>query len=145
MGKYCNLCLHFVDNNCNCDVFKVCNEGNNGYYGGKKNGLVEKTVSGDKKWDAGKPMVGLMKKDFSRALMAVADVSRFGVEKYKKPGSWREVEDALARYEDAHGRHDLLMHQEDRDKESKCLHAAHRAWNALATLEMLLEDMDEDY
>lgn len=104
---------------------------------------TEKQISGvlkeDKKYDTGKPMTGLMKKDFSKALMAVAEITRYGVEKYNQPGSWRLVEDALRRYEDALGRHDLLQNSENYDKESGYLHAAHRAWNALATLELILE------
>lgn len=98
----------------------------------------------DKKYDAGKPMVGQMKKDFPRALLAVADVTRYGIEKYQKPGSWKEVEDALTRYEDALGRHDLEHNIEQCDKESGRRHAVHRAWNALATLELILLD-EGDY
>jgi len=96
------------------------------------------TDSKDKKYDEGKPMVGLMKKDFSRALLAVAEVTTYGVKKYNQPGSWRLVENGLDRYEDALGRHDLNMSSEEYDQESGLLHAAHRAWNALATLELLL-------
>lgn len=99
--------------------------------------------SKDKKYDSGKPMVGQMKKDFSKALLVVSDISRYGIEKYKKPGSWREVTDALSRYEDALGRHDLMSCYEDYDEESEFLHAAHRAWNALATLELILETKGE--
>lgn len=95
----------------------------------------------DKKYDSGKIMVGLMKKDFSKALVAVAEVTTYGVKKYNQPGSWRLVENAYDRYEDALGRHDLEMLVEHRDKESGLLHAAHRAWNALATLELLLEEV----
>lgn len=104
--------------------------------------IDEASVSRDKKYDEGKPYVGLMKKDFAKALLAVATISKYGVDKYKSPGSWRHVEDALRRYEDALGRHDLLMGFEDHDEESRFLHAAHRAWNALATLEMILEEKD---
>ena len=104
--------------------------------------LLEKTnqlESKDKKYDSGKAMVGLMKKDFSKALLAVAEVTSYGIKKYNQPGSWRLVENASNRYEDALGRHDLQSLTEDYDKESGILHAAHRAWNALATLELLLE------
>jgi hypothetical protein len=96
----------------------------------------------DKKYDQGKPLVGQMKKDFPKALLGVADIARYGVEKYKAPGSWRKVPDALNRYEDALGRHDLMKGYEDYDDESGYLHAAHRAWNALATLEMILEEKE---
>lgn len=98
----------------------------------------------DKKYDQGKAMVGLMKRDFSKALAYVAEVTSYGVKKYNQPGSWRQVENALVRYEDALGRHDLAMCYEDIDEESKLLHAGHRAWNALATLELILEKSNED-
>lgn len=95
-------------------------------------------VSRDKKYDEGKPMVGQMKRDFPRALLAVADVTRYGIEKYNQPGSWKEVKDAFIRYEDALGRHDLMGNYEDYDGESGRRHLVHRAWNALATLELIL-------
>lgn len=100
----------------------------------------------DKKYDAGKPMVGLMKRDFADALLLVADVSRYGVEKYKKPGSWKDVDNCRDRYEDALGRHDLQSFREIRDKESKKSHLAHRAWNALALLQLQIDsgELDED-
>jgi hypothetical protein len=93
----------------------------------------------DKKYDTGKPMVGLMKKDFSLALIAVAEITSYGVKKYNQPGSWRLVENAEARYEDALGRHDLALHTEQCCSESSLSHLAHRAWNALATLQLHLE------
>lgn len=93
----------------------------------------------DKKYDQGKPMVGLMKKDFHLALLAVAEITTYGVKKYNQPGSWKLVENAAERYEDALGRHDLAMAEELNCPESGLTHAAHRAWNALATLQLLLE------
>jgi len=95
----------------------------------------------DKKHDEGKPMVGLMMDDFSLALMEVAKVSTFGIEKYKERGSWKKVQDASNRYEDALCRHSL---QKGRDNESGLLHKAHRAWNALAVLELELMKNQEE-
>jgi len=97
----------------------------------------------DKKYDTGKPMVGLMKKDFPLALIAVAEVTSYGVRKYNQPGSWRTVENAFDRYEDALGRHDLASHSELCCTESGLTHLAHRAWNALATLQLMLEELDK--
>jgi len=94
----------------------------------------------DKKYDTGKPMVGLMKLDFHLALIAVAEVTSYGVKKYNQPGSWRTVENAFERYEDALGRHDLASHSELCCTESGLTHLAHRAWNALATLQLMLEE-----
>jgi len=107
---------------------------------------VEEDPTGakDKKYDQGKAMVGLMKSDFSKALELVAGVTTYGVEKYKQPGSWRFVDNALDRYEDALGRHDLALHSgEEKDPESGLLHAAHRAWNALATLELIITKLNK--
>lgn len=87
------------------------------------------------KLDRGKARAGLMMRDFSRALAAVADVTTFGAEKYS-PSGWTEVPDREARYADALARH-LLASEED-DPESGLPHAAHVAWNALALLEIKL-------
>lgn len=80
-----------------------------------------------------------LNKYFPRALKAVAEISNYGFAKYKAWGGWVTVEDGEERYENAVARHTL-----DRaidgpiDPESKKLHRAHRAWNALATLELEL-------
>lgn len=92
------------------------------------------------KLDAGKPkvMTGAIKY-FPRALMAIAVISELGAEKYSWDG-WRYVSNGRERYDDAEGRHiagesiDGLY-----DPKSHYLHAAHRAWNSLAYLELLLE------
>lgn len=96
---------------------------------------------GGMKFDNGKAPVhqGLFKY-FARALIAVAHISGYGFEKYKSWGGWREVE--VARYEDAKGRHLLFPEIKELglyDEESRYLHAAHEAWNALAKLDKLLE------
>lgn len=86
------------------------------------------------KLDAGKPMTGLVLRDFSRALTAVAEVGTYGATKYS-PSGWLEVPDAERRYLDALFRH--LLATDTRD-ESGLLHEAHVAWNALAVLELKL-------
>jgi len=91
-----------------------------------------------KKFDGGKPMVGLMMKDFSRALVEVAKVSTFGCKKYGTPSGWQNVKDAERRYNDAKCRHMLSKSIEPFDTESGLLHMAHEAWNALAILELHL-------
>jgi len=90
------------------------------------------------KFDAGKPRIGLMIGDFSRALVDVARVSTHGAAKYSDHG-WRMVPDGVARYTDALYRH-LLAERDGGglDAESGLLHAAHAAWNALARLELML-------
>jgi hypothetical protein len=81
---------------------------------------------------------------FPRALLAVAEISKYGVEKYKVPyadKNFAKVNDALNRYADAAARHKLYeIIDGPYDPESKYLHAAHAAWNELARLEMMLAD-----
>lgn len=93
----------------------------------------------DQKKDEGKPAVGQMKSDFPRALLMLAKLTSYGIKEGKAAGEWKNIPDALIRFEDAHGRHDLEMHLRKRDEGSMFLHAAHRAWNALAVLELILE------
>jgi hypothetical protein len=94
------------------------------------------------KADEGKPEAALLL-DFSRALMAVAEVSTFGAKKYTR-GGWQTVEDADHRYTSALLRHMFKAEQEDHDEESGLLHRAHAAWNALATLELYLRNRRND-
>ena len=99
----------------------------------------EEKVAG-MKFDAGKPMAGLMVSDFANALLAVSEVSTFGAKKYA-PHSWATVPNARERYNDALYRHLFLAAAgEAQDQESKLLHAAHVAWNALALLELEICD-----
>lgn len=101
------------------------------------------------KLDAGKaPIVQGCFHYFPKALEAVALVSRYGKEKYKveySDANWRRVPDGLARYTDALGRH-INYEAVDGyyDPESHLLHAAHAAWNALARLELLLQQQKLD-
>jgi len=92
------------------------------------------------KLDQGKPRIGLVLKDFSRALDAVSWVGTFGAVKYTEHG-WLQVPNGQERYLDALLRH-LLTHEEI-DRESNLLHAAHAAWNALAVLELALREREE--
>lgn len=88
--------------------------------------------------DTDKVRVGLMVEGFARALKAVAEISTYGAKKYSE-GGWQYVENGVARYSDAMGRHWLAeCTGEKLDGESGLTHAAHLAWNALARLELLL-------
>ncbi len=91
------------------------------------------------KLDEGKPRVGLMFKDFSQALLEVAKVTTIGAKKYC-PGGWRLVENGFERYSDAVGRHQLKEATELIDEDTGMLHAAQVAWNALARLELLIDE-----
>lgn len=95
------------------------------------------------KLDAGKNRLGLVLGGFAHALKAVGEVGTFGATKYTDDG-WREVPDGIARYTDA-----MLRHLFDEfggeigDPQSRMLHAAHTAWNALARLELMLLEMTD--
>jgi hypothetical protein len=92
------------------------------------------------KFDQGKsPLRRGLIEYFPRACLEVAKVSEFGASKYAWEG-WRSVPDALERYGDAGMRHAAYAAISATDDESGLLHAAHEAWNAMARLEMLLED-----
>jgi len=90
------------------------------------------------KLDAGKLRAGLCVNGFSRALAAVAGITTYGATKYT-PNGWRAVPDGLERYTDALYRHLLASATEAVDPESGHLHLAHAAWNALAVLELTLQ------
>lgn len=80
---------------------------------------------------------------FPRAINAVAEVSTFGASKYTWRG-WESVPDGIARYSDALGRHLLREGAgEQSDPDSRLLHAAHSAWNALARLELMLKEKED--
>lgn len=102
----------------------------------KKNGI---------KYDDGKAPVdkGFLAY-FPRAILEVARISQMGSKKYTW-GGWKTVEDGLQRYRDAEARHVLMEYIEgETDKESEMLHAAHRAWNAMAQLELLLIEREKN-
>ena len=91
------------------------------------------------KLDHGKPPVlrGLIQQ-FPRACMAVSEVSAFGAKKYTWDG-WRSVPDGIVRYGNAKERHACKEVIEGLfDADSRLLHAAHEAWNAMARLELIL-------
>jgi hypothetical protein len=97
------------------------------------------------KLDAGKIRAGLVLGGFSRGLEAVAEVGTFGAHKYT-PNGWRSVPNGVERYTDALWRHLLAEHQGiELDSDSRLLHAAHTAWNALARLELMLTKLEASH
>ena len=88
---------------------------------------------------------------FPRALMAVSQVSAYGANKYAWKG-WEKVPEGVERYSDALGRHiakesiegpyDLEI-RNDKKFPGEILHASQVAWNALARLELILREMEE--
>jgi hypothetical protein len=93
------------------------------------------------KLDQGKPPVWRGCIDyFPRALEAVSIVSQVGAEKYSWKG-WESVEDGPNRYSDALSRHLTAKGRgEQYDPQTKLLHSAQVAWNALAVLELELRE-----
>ena len=90
------------------------------------------------KLDSGKIKAGVLE-DFSLALMEVAKVGTFGMEKYSR-GGWQHVDNALERYGDAFWRHLLKKRYSDIDPDSDLPHMAHMAWCVLAMLELKLRE-----
>lgn len=90
------------------------------------------------KLDAGKPAVfqGLLDY-FPRACRAVANVSTKGAEKYSWKG-WETVSDGENRYRNAMMRHVCDEAIEGRLDKDGFIHRAQVAWNALASLELML-------
>lgn len=95
--------------------------------------------------DSYKVKMGLIIEDFPRALEEVGKVATFGANKYTEHG-WLTVENGKRRYTDAMYRHALAEARgEVFDYESNLYHAAHLAWNALARLELILRQEEEEW
>lgn len=95
------------------------------------------------KLDAGKNRLGLVLGGFPNALQAVGEVGTFGAAKYTDDG-WKHVDNGVERYTDAMLRHQFKeMAGEDFDPDSEKIHAAHTAWNALARLELIINQREE--
>jgi hypothetical protein len=110
--------------------------------------MSSSTVAG-KKYDAGKlPTFRGLVSYFPRALAAIASISRYGADKYEVPyedQNWARVDNAENRYRDAASRHEFKEVIEGfLDPESGEPHLAHRAWNVLATLELLLRRLEDE-
>jgi predicted metal-dependent phosphoesterase TrpH len=92
------------------------------------------------KADAGKNEYDYVLGYFSNALGAVNEVAAYGAKKYT-PGGWVTVPDGIKRYGNAAIRHhNARLAGQPTDNDTKLLHAAHEAWNALAVLELLLKE-----
>lgn len=104
-----------------------------------------KIGTGAIKYDGGKPAVfrGVINY-FPRALWGVAEISTFGANKYAWDG-WEGVDDGFARYSDAEYRH-ALEHSmgEEQAVDSKLMHLKHKAWGALATLELYCREKEAE-
>jgi hypothetical protein len=103
-----------------------------------------KTTEGIKH-NEGKPQLSLLFTQFSKALEAIAKCSEYGHKKYNKNGedadylNFKRVEGGSKTYADAGLRHRLYK-KGTTDLDSQLLHSYHIAWNALAELELILEN-----
>ena len=95
------------------------------------------------KLDAGKPRVGMVLADFDLALNAVAIVGTHGAKKYTSHG-WHDVPNGIERYTDAMMRHWLAEQREKQLEWPDVTHAAQVAWNALARLQLMLENEQKE-
>jgi hypothetical protein len=100
------------------------------------------------KLDAGKlPIMRGGIQYFPRALRAIAALSGKGAAKYSWNG-WESVPDGQVRYSDAMGRHILDEAidgpWDDKEGGSGELHATAIAWNAMARLELLIREMENE-
>ena len=98
---------------------------------------MEKNNDG-RKFDADKPRVAEMVIDFGPAMMEIARVWEFGAGKYDV-SNWKFVENGKDRYTNALLRHLIAEGENQYDDESRMLHAAHVAWNALARLWFIIK------
>lgn len=96
------------------------------------------------KLDAGKLRPELVLSAFAPALEAVIKIGTDGAAKYSDNG-WLSVPNGFNRYCDAGQRHRLKRWRgERRDPDSKSLHLAHEAWNALAALTLYLKENPDE-
>lgn len=93
------------------------------------------------KLDHGKINTSLLKR-FGMALMAVSDLATLGAIRYSRDG-WAEVEGGVSRYEDAMIGHYLREAFETHDPDMNMRHEVSVAWNALARLQLLIEQDKE--
>lgn len=96
------------------------------------------------KLDAGKVQPRLIYMDMSRALYEVSKVATYGAKKYT-PQGWITVPDGVNRYTDALFRH--LNREgvgEIFDRDTQLSHAAHAAWNALARLDLMIREAENN-
>jgi hypothetical protein len=100
----------------------------------------------EKKYDGGKADISRMKRQFADALAAVALSGMFGAVKYADHNgcSYKHVLNAKHRYDSAGSRHDLAyaggeMYADD----SHLHHLGAKAWNALAQLQLAIEEGEQ--
>jgi len=99
------------------------------------------------KYNEGKiPLDKVLFTQFPKAIQAIAKCSMYGHEKYKEYDkdmlNFKRVEGGSQTYADAVLRHSI--NKSEKDPESGLPHIYHKAWNALAELELWIEE-NENY
>lgn len=90
------------------------------------------------KYDGDKLRLAEMLIDFAPEIQELCKVWTFGANKYSK-SNWKLVENGYERYSNALIRHLIAEDECYYDDESRLLHAAHIAFNALARMHFILE------
>jgi Domain of unknown function (DUF5664) len=94
-----------------------------------------------KKENNGKPQISVIFKQFPDAIKAIAECSQYGHNKYKETDTdflnFKRVYGGSKTYADAGLRHRI---ENGLDLESKLPHQYHVAWNALAELQLWIEE-----
>lgn len=102
--------------------------------------VQEGNAAGAKKFDGDKPMMDLLIDGCPNALLQVGAVLTYGFKKYGGKHGWKQLPDAIKRYEAAMLRHQIAAAAgEVNDPESGLPHAAHIACNALFLAELKKE------
>lgn len=94
------------------------------------------------KHDNGKLRLAEMMLDFQIPMEELCKVWEFGANKYTK-SNWKHLDSGIDRYTNALLRHLFAENDNMYDDESKLLHAAHIAFNALARLYFIKKLLDE--
>ena len=95
------------------------------------------------KYDKDKPRMAEMIIDFAPELQELCKVWTFGADKYSK-SNWKLVENGKERYSNALLRHLMAEDISLCDDESKLLHSAHIAFNALARMHFIIQEIKEN-
>ena len=95
------------------------------------------------KYDKDKPRMAEMIIDFAPELQELCRVWMFGADKYSK-SNWKFVENGKERYSNALLRHLIAEDASLYDDESGLLHSAHIAFNALARMHFIMQEIEEN-
>lgn len=98
------------------------------------------------KFDSNKPDAYLLFQDFPRALQEISKLANMGAHKKYAPHNWQYLEDGKQRYSSALVRHMIeeILCPDYVECDEVFLHATAVAWNAIARLELILREKEND-